>query len=231
MAVHRPGDRRDRDPHVHADLRAGGEPAMIDATRRSPQRARRPRRAPPRGRRARGEARARARRVRRAPRGDVPPRRAAHGRAAPPRARVRPRALQRVLAQRLRRCCAPRAATLLLATDDPFAAEQAAWAAERIRAPFTWRLVHRGDLVGLSREPRGDAARARRGARRGRRRGRRRTSGARGPLARRRSATRRARWCAWCARRCATRSRSARATSTSRPSPRAWRSSSASTAS
>jgi general secretion pathway protein E len=36
---------------------------------------------------------------------------------------------------------------LLLATDDPFSAEQAAWAAERIRAPFTWRLVHRGDLV------------------------------------------------------------------------------------
>ncbi|HEX5766820.1 MAG TPA: GspE/PulE family protein [Burkholderiales bacterium] len=36
---------------------------------------------------------------------------------------------------------------LLLATDDPFAAEQAAWAAERISAPFAWRLVHRGDLV------------------------------------------------------------------------------------
>jgi general secretion pathway protein E len=36
---------------------------------------------------------------------------------------------------------------LLLATDDPFSAEQAAWAAERIRAPFVWRLVHRGDLV------------------------------------------------------------------------------------
>ena len=36
---------------------------------------------------------------------------------------------------------------LFLATDDPFSAEQAAWAAERIRAPFAWRLVHRGDLV------------------------------------------------------------------------------------
>jgi general secretion pathway protein E len=36
---------------------------------------------------------------------------------------------------------------LLLATDDPFSAEQAAWASERIRAPFAWRLVHRGDLV------------------------------------------------------------------------------------
>jgi general secretion pathway protein E len=36
---------------------------------------------------------------------------------------------------------------LLLATDDPFSSEQAAWAAERIRAPFSWRLVHRGDLV------------------------------------------------------------------------------------
>jgi general secretion pathway protein E len=36
---------------------------------------------------------------------------------------------------------------LLLATDDPFSAEQGAWATERIRAPFAWRLVHRGDLV------------------------------------------------------------------------------------
>jgi general secretion pathway protein E len=36
---------------------------------------------------------------------------------------------------------------LLLATDDPFSAEQAAWASERIRAPFAWRLVHRGDFV------------------------------------------------------------------------------------
>jgi len=36
---------------------------------------------------------------------------------------------------------------LLLATDDPFAPEQAAWAAERLRQPFAWRLVHRGDLV------------------------------------------------------------------------------------
>jgi general secretion pathway protein E len=36
---------------------------------------------------------------------------------------------------------------LLLATDDPFSAEQEAWAAERLREPFAWRLVHRGDLV------------------------------------------------------------------------------------
>ncbi|HEU5177261.1 MAG TPA: GspE/PulE family protein [Burkholderiales bacterium] len=36
---------------------------------------------------------------------------------------------------------------LLLATDDPFSAEQEAWAAERVREPFAWRLVHRGDLV------------------------------------------------------------------------------------
>ena len=36
---------------------------------------------------------------------------------------------------------------LLLATDDPFSTDQAAWAAERIGAPFAWRLVHRGDLV------------------------------------------------------------------------------------
>jgi general secretion pathway protein E len=36
---------------------------------------------------------------------------------------------------------------ILLATDDPFSAEQEAWAAERLREPFAWRLVHRGDLV------------------------------------------------------------------------------------
>jgi general secretion pathway protein E len=36
---------------------------------------------------------------------------------------------------------------LILATDDPFSADQAAWAAERIAAPFAWRVVHRGDLV------------------------------------------------------------------------------------
>ncbi len=35
----------------------------------------------------------------------------------------------------------------MLATDDPFSVEQAAWAAERIGEPFAWRLVHRGDLV------------------------------------------------------------------------------------
>ncbi len=39
------------------------------------------------------------------------------------------------------------AGELMLATDDPFSAEQAAWAAERIGEPFAWRLVHRGDLV------------------------------------------------------------------------------------
>jgi len=37
--------------------------------------------------------------------------------------------------------------TLLLATDDPFSAEQQAWAEERIAQDFSWRLVHRGDLV------------------------------------------------------------------------------------
>ncbi len=37
--------------------------------------------------------------------------------------------------------------TLLLATDDPFSAEQQAWAEERIAQAFSWRLVHRGDLV------------------------------------------------------------------------------------
>jgi len=36
---------------------------------------------------------------------------------------------------------------LLLAVDDPFAAELPAWAEERLRTSFAWRLVHRGDLV------------------------------------------------------------------------------------
>ena len=36
---------------------------------------------------------------------------------------------------------------LLLAFDDPFSAALAAWAEERLTAPFAWRLVHRGDLV------------------------------------------------------------------------------------
>ncbi|HEX6529499.1 MAG TPA: GspE/PulE family protein [Burkholderiales bacterium] len=36
---------------------------------------------------------------------------------------------------------------LILATDDPFSAEQSAWAAERLPGSFAWRLVHRGDLV------------------------------------------------------------------------------------
>jgi general secretion pathway protein E len=51
--------------------------------------------------------------------------------------------------------CAPRACALLriddaflLATDNPFSGELAAWAEERLAAiPFGWRLVHRGDLV------------------------------------------------------------------------------------
>jgi general secretion pathway protein E len=36
---------------------------------------------------------------------------------------------------------------LLLVTDDPFSGEQQAWAEERIPQEFSWRLVHRGDLV------------------------------------------------------------------------------------
>jgi general secretion pathway protein E len=38
-------------------------------------------------------------------------------------------------------------ARLRLAFDDPFSAELQAWAEERIAEPFTWALVHRGDLV------------------------------------------------------------------------------------
>ncbi|HEX2829437.1 MAG TPA: GspE/PulE family protein [Burkholderiales bacterium] len=36
---------------------------------------------------------------------------------------------------------------LWLAADDPFSAELQAWADERIAEPFSWCLVHRGDLV------------------------------------------------------------------------------------
>jgi len=36
---------------------------------------------------------------------------------------------------------------LLLAFDDPFSSELQAWAEERIAQPFSWVLVHRGDLV------------------------------------------------------------------------------------
>jgi general secretion pathway protein E len=37
---------------------------------------------------------------------------------------------------------------MLLVTDDPFSAELASWADERLGAtPFAWRLAHRGDLV------------------------------------------------------------------------------------
>jgi general secretion pathway protein E len=38
-------------------------------------------------------------------------------------------------------------ARLLLAFDDPFSRELQAWAEERIAEPFSWALVHRGDLV------------------------------------------------------------------------------------
>ncbi len=39
------------------------------------------------------------------------------------------------------------AGALWLVTDDPFSGEQQAWAEERIPQEFSWRLVHRGDLV------------------------------------------------------------------------------------
>jgi general secretion pathway protein E len=35
----------------------------------------------------------------------------------------------------------------ILVTDDPFSAEQAAWAEARLQVAFAWRVVHRGDLV------------------------------------------------------------------------------------
>ncbi|MGH8648484.1 MAG: type II/IV secretion system protein, partial [Burkholderiales bacterium] len=41
----------------------------------------------------------------------------------------------------------PEDGCLLLVTDDPFSAELQSWAEERIREPFSWCLVHRGDLL------------------------------------------------------------------------------------
>src|SRR3954452_77775 len=48
-----------------------------------------------------------------------------------------------------RRCALLRgpAERLMLAFDDPFSGELHAWAEERIPEPFSWCLVHRGDLV------------------------------------------------------------------------------------
>ncbi len=37
--------------------------------------------------------------------------------------------------------------SVILATDDPFNGELQTWADERIQSPFTWALVHRGDLI------------------------------------------------------------------------------------
>jgi general secretion pathway protein E len=48
------------------------------------------------------------------------------------------------------RCCVPLRdgdGAALLAADDPFNGELRDWAQERITTPFTWALVHRGDLV------------------------------------------------------------------------------------
>src|SRR6185436_15292803 len=140
----RAGDRRDRDPHVHADLRAGGQPAMIDATEIAAAR-----------------AAAGGRRL-----VDVLEERLALGAdefAARLAATFRLEPLRMDELRRLdpafdlvpfaecsqKGCVALRdpAQGLLLATDDPFSAEQEAWAAERLREPFAWRLVYRGDLV------------------------------------------------------------------------------------
>jgi len=48
-----------------------------------------------------------------------------------------------------RNCIALRDAEgrLVLAHDDPFSAELAAWADAQFREPFSWRLVHHGDLI------------------------------------------------------------------------------------
>ncbi|PIX74913.1 MAG: general secretion pathway protein GspE, partial [Rhodocyclales bacterium CG_4_10_14_3_um_filter_68_10] len=48
-----------------------------------------------------------------------------------------------------RRCVALEAddAGLVVITDDPFDSRQRPWAEDWLKAPFAWRLVHRGDLA------------------------------------------------------------------------------------
>ena len=119
--------------------------------------------------------------------------------------------------QRLRRCCATPTDGLLLAIGRSFLrASSRRGPRSALREPFAWRLVHRGDLVAYLAQHE-ETLRALDAVRERGRVGGEADARGRGPLAQERSATSRARWCGWCARPCTTRSRSARATSTSRP--------------
>src|SRR6185503_17311127 len=144
----RPGHRRDRDPHVHADLRARrGNPVTAIAAE------------------VIAEARKAAMAARRRVVDVLEETLAADPDGFPARLAATLRLEHLTMAQ-LRQaspefdllpfaecsqhgCVLLRAADgrLLLAYDDPFSVELHAWAEERIAEPFAWALVHRGDLV------------------------------------------------------------------------------------
>src|SRR2546425_902352 len=154
--AHRPGHRRHRGADVHADLRAGGQPAMSAVTGPMSE---------PIAAADIARARAAARAARRRTVDVLEESLAlqADGFTARLAATLQ---LECLTMAELRRavpafdllpfaecsqhsCALLRAADgrLLLAFDDPFSGELQAWAEERIAAAFSWCLVHRGDLV------------------------------------------------------------------------------------
>src|SRR5262249_16670039 len=149
----RPGDRRDRRPHVHADLRTRGEPA-VSAVDAKPISAREIEEA----RAAAASARRRLVEVLESKLGLDPDAFVSRLGATLKLEVVRMEDLRNAepafdvlpFGEGSQRGCAlMRAADgrLLLVTDDPSSAEQQAWAEERIRQPYSLRLAHRGDLV------------------------------------------------------------------------------------
>src|SRR3989454_6681395 len=149
----RPGDRRDRRPHVHADLRACRESEMSLAETASISS-----REIEEARSAAAAARRRLVEVLEAKLGLDPDvfvarlgatlriqvMRMEELRSAAPAFDVLP------FSEGSQRGCAllrGEHGALWLVTDDPFSGEQQAWAEERISQEFSWRLVHRGDLV------------------------------------------------------------------------------------
>src|SRR6267143_1644739 len=153
---HRPGHRRHRGADVHADFRAGGQPAMSAVTGPMSE---------PLAAADIAQARSAARAARRRTVDVLEESLAleADGFTARLAATLQ---LECLTMAELRRaapafdllpfaecsqhsCALLRAADgrLLLAFDDPFSGELQAWAEERIEAAFSWCLIHRGDLV------------------------------------------------------------------------------------
>src|SRR5712691_5651976 len=149
----RPGDRRDRHSHVHADLRACREPEVNLAEAKSISSGE-----IEEARSAAAAARRRLVEILEAKLGldpdafvarlgatlKVQVMRMEELRSAAPAFDVLP------FSEGSQHGCAlvrGEQGALWLATDDPFSGEQQAWAEERIPQEFSWRLVHRGDLV------------------------------------------------------------------------------------